>query len=181
MVSLTAQRLILRPLVEEDTDLVAHYCSDPEMHRNTALIPFPYTRDHAEAFLACVHPGDVYERGVTLGIEWRETGTFCGCIELGMNRKNDRSELGYWIGREFWGRGIATEASRRILRFGFEELALHKITSGYYDFNAASGRVQEKLGFQIEGHLRDQVKRDGTFHTLIKTGLLLSEWREKTA
>jgi RimJ/RimL family protein N-acetyltransferase len=61
------------------------------------------------------------------------------------------AELGYYVARDHWGRGIATEAALAIVRFGFESLGYLKLTSGYYTDNAASGRVLAKLGFTIVG------------------------------
>ena len=178
---LQTPRLTLRPFTEKDVDLIAHHCNDPEVSRNTATIPFPYPREKAESFLAYTRNKN-QSGGAVVGIVWNETDTLCGCIELGRNheeQKHNRAELGYWIGRDFWGQGIATEAGLAMLAYGFDSLKLHKITSGYYDFNAGSARVQEKLGFKIEGVLRDQIERDGHYFALIKTGLLASEFSRR--
>lgn len=176
---LQTPRLTLRPFTEKDIDLIAHYCNDPEVSRNTATIPFPYPREKAESFFLYTQNKNQNGGGVAVGIVWKETDTLCGCIELGRNneeQKYNRAELGYWIGRDFWGRGIATEAGLAMLSFGFDDLKLHKITSCYYNFNVGSERVQKKLGFKIEGVLRDQIEREGHYFALIKTGLLVSEF-----
>jgi RimJ/RimL family protein N-acetyltransferase len=61
--------------------------------------------------------------------------------------KDDEYELGYWIGKPFWGQGLIPEASRELLRYAFEDLGMSRIWCGYYDGNEKSRRVQEKLGF----------------------------------
>ena len=64
---------------------------------------------------------------------------------------DDECELGFWLGKHFWGRGIMPEASRELLRHAFEELGMKKVWCGYYDGNTKSMRVQEKLGFKYQG------------------------------
>ena len=64
-----------------------------------------------------------------------------------MTERDDECELGYWLGKPFWGRGYMPEAAREILRNGFEDLGMNAIWCGYYEGNQKSKRVQEKLGF----------------------------------
>ena len=71
---------------------------------------------------------------------------------IGFHRKDlaeagDEYELGYWIGKPYWGKGLIPEASREMLRYAFEDLKMNRIWCGYYDGNEKSRRVQEKLGF----------------------------------
>ena len=73
-----------------------------------------------------------------------------GCV--GLHRKDmatadDEYELGYWLGKPFWGQGIIPEASREILRHAFEDLGMSRIWCGHYEGNVKSRRVMEKLGF----------------------------------
>ena len=64
-----------------------------------------------------------------------------------MTDRADECELGYWLGKPFWGQGIIPEAARELLRHAFEDLGMNAVWCGYYDFNHKSRRVQEKLGF----------------------------------
>ena len=71
---------------------------------------------------------------------------------IGLHRNDlaedaDEYELGYWIGKPFWGQGLITEAAREVLRYAFEDLGMNRIWCGYYDGNLKSRRVQDKLGF----------------------------------
>ena len=59
-------------------------------------------------------------------------------------------ELGYWLGKPFWGQGIMPEAAREIIRHGFEDIGMTKIWVGYYEGNTKSKRVQEKVGFRYQ-------------------------------
>ena len=64
-----------------------------------------------------------------------------------MTDKDDECELGYWIGKPFWGQGLIPEAAGELLRYAFEDLGMGAVWCGYYDGNVKSRRVQEKLGF----------------------------------
>jgi len=67
--------------------------------------------------------------------------------------------MGYWIGKSYWGKGYCTEAARRLIKYGFEELKLNRIFAHFMTGNPASGRVMEKAGMIYEGHLRQHVKK----------------------
>lgn len=83
----------------------------------------------------------------------KKNGKAIGAIELRLNghtdmtARDDECELGYWLGKPFWGRGYIPEVAREIIRHGFEDLGMNIIWCGYYDGNLKSKRVQEKLGF----------------------------------
>jgi RimJ/RimL family protein N-acetyltransferase len=86
----------------------------------------------------------------------KEDGKAIGAIELKLNGhtdmtdRDDECELGYWIGKLFWGQGIIPEAAKEMLRHGFEDLGMTRIWVGYYEGNTKSKRVQEKCGFRYE-------------------------------
>ena len=109
---------------------------------------------------------DVIKNGLN-GVECyaiceKDNNITIGSIELKLNDhtdmtdKDDECELGYWLGKPFWGRGYMTEAAEEILRYGFENLNMSVIWCGYYDGNNKSKRVQEKLGF-VYHHTCDKV------------------------
>lgn len=84
----------------------------------------------------------------------KEDGKAIGAIELKLNghtdmtERGDECELGYWLGKLFWGQGFMTEAAREILRHAFEYICMSKVWCGYYEGNAKSKHVQEKVGFK---------------------------------
>ena len=80
--------------------------------------------------------------------------------------------VGFAVGRRYWGRGICTEALKQIVRFGFDELKLHKIVGDNDSDNPASGRVFEKAGFKQEGVLKEHVFKDGRYIDRIHWGLI---------
>ena len=87
-----------------------------------------------------------------------------GCIELKTNSdlaiKSDEAEIGYWLGRPFWGNGYMPEAAKALIEYGFYTLKFHIIWGGYYEGNLKSKRVQEKLGFKFH-HKSEHIKCSG--------------------
>ena len=86
----------------------------------------------------------------TFAVCLKENGKLIGSIGFHRNdlaEDDDEYELGYWIGKPFWGQGLIPEAAREMLRYAFEDLGMNRIWCGYYDGNEKSRRVQEKLGF----------------------------------
>jgi RimJ/RimL family protein N-acetyltransferase len=140
-------RLLLRPGFPEDAPALATAIGDEEIVRNLATAPWPYRMRDAEAFLA--KPRDpvlpsflIFERG---------TGApqLVGSCGLG-RRPSGSVELGYWIARPFWGRGLATEACTALIDIA-RALGLQSVEGSHFLDNSASGRVLEKLGFEPLG------------------------------
>ena len=141
------ERLLLRPGWTEDAPALFAAIADEGVVRNLASAPWPYRLRDAEAFLAS--PRDpvlpsllIFERGPA---EPRLVGA-CG---LG-RRPSGAVELGYWIARPFWGRGIATEACAALIDIA-RTLVLPSLEGSHFLDNPASGRVLEKLGFEPIG------------------------------
>jgi RimJ/RimL family protein N-acetyltransferase len=174
---LTTRRLVIRPFLITDADAVSTLAGDEAVARNTLNIPHPYEREHAEDWIAG-HRGQYDRReAVTYAVTRREDGALVGAVGLILDTENDSAELGYWIGREHWGRGFATEAARAVVAWAFESLALHRIHASHFPRNPASGRVLEKLGMTHEGRLREHVKKWGEYLDLERFGVLRSEFR----
>ena len=86
--------------------------------------------------------------------------------------------MGYEFNPDYWGRGYATEAAREMLRFGFEELQLHRITAGCIADNAASAHVLEKIGMKLEGRLREKEFFKGRWWDHLWYEILEQEWKD---
>jgi ribosomal-protein-alanine N-acetyltransferase len=106
----------------------------------------PYTMDDARFFLEKVVPNEL-----TWAITSRGDDTFIGAIGLAPGVPGGVAELGYWLGRCFWGNGFATEAGSAVVQYAFRTLGLARLTSGYFTENLASDRVLTKLGFVKTG------------------------------
>ena len=146
MLPLDTTRLHLRAPVEQDSDAIISIAGDWEVARRLARVPHPYTRADVRFFFDHVMPNEP-----TWAIVWRQTSRLIGMIGLVPTQDGRGAELGYYIARDHWGRGIATEAALAVSRFGFESFGYLKLTSGYHTDNPASGRVLAKLGFTIVG------------------------------
>jgi RimJ/RimL family protein N-acetyltransferase len=170
--TLTTDRLILRPYTTADAPCVAALMADPDISQNTLHIPYPYETSMAEAWID-THAGQYATRtGVTFAITLKEDDTLIGAMGLGIDRDNDNAELGYWIGKEYWNRGYASEAAAAVVQFGFEVLKLHRIYARYFTRNPASGRVMAKVGMHFEGTLRGHILKSGMFEDIGIYGLL---------
>ena len=178
---LETQRLLLRPLSDADAEYMCKYANDEDIARNTLRIPHPYTIEDAKKFItACKinHPeGDCHE--LVYGVEAKEEGHLIGSVGLVLSRSDDKGELGYWIGKPFWGKGYATEATQRLLTHGFSQLNLNCIAAKCFSRNPASSSVIRKLGMHHEGQLRQRYKKWGEYVDIESYSILREEFEDK--
>lgn len=173
--TLETERLVLRPFRVADADAVQTLANDVDVARNTLNIPHPYDRADALTWIES-HPGQRESgQAVTYAVTAPEEGGVVGAVGLILELEHERAELGYWIGRPYWGRGYATEAVRSVVAWGFRALALHRIHASHFPRNPASGRVLRKVGMRHEGSLRQHVKKWDEFLDLERFGVLRSE------
>ncbi len=160
--TLSTDRLHLRPPRMADAPAIASAINHPDIARNTLRIPHPYTLADAETFLkGCAGPAWETSSKRPFIIIRTADQALLGICGISQPNRWQRSEIGYWIGVSYWGQGYATEAARRVIRYGFEGLACYRIQATYSTFNPASRRVQEKAGMTFEGVLRGYFVRDG--------------------
>ena len=137
-------RLLLRPGWREDAPALAAAIGDAAVARNLARVPHPYGIDDALSFLS-LPEGPLPRLLIVLRSE--DGPRLAGGIGLHHDDQG-RAELGYWIARPYWGRGIATEAGRAFLDAVDHTLRLDRIVAGHMIDNPASGAVLRKLGFR---------------------------------
>lgn len=133
------RRLVLRALGPRDAPEMARYAGDWDVARMTARIPYPYSEALAEQWMDNLEPGEDV-RAVTLG------GVLIGAVGY-MPQPDGAAEIGYWIGKPWWGNGYATEAARALVRYCFTKGGYTRLTCAHFVDNPASGRVIRKLGF----------------------------------
>ncbi len=175
--TLRTQRLLLRAFAPEDAPDVQRLVGDREVAR-TLPVPHPYEDGMAEEWIASHRPAFEAGEHVTLAIALREDGALIGCMTLHLNARDRNAELGYWIGAPYWGRGYATEAANEILRYGFEELGLHRVHVSHLGNNPASGKVLQKVGMSYEGTRPEHYERWGEHQDSVLYGLLANDWRK---
>lgn len=173
---LETARLILRLPQPDDADVLHRYVSDYAIAKTTLHIPHPYPRPAADEFIARVR--ERYEAGAdfSFAMTRKSDGAFMGMCGIHPTFEYDRADIGYWIGVPFWGQGYTTEAARRLIDFGFEELKLNRVFAAFFIRNPASRRVMEKAGMTFEGFQRQHIKRLGVYHDIGYCGILRAEW-----
>ena len=143
---LETKRLRLRPFVRGDEEELARHLEDWEITRQLALTPHPFDSDHAEAWIdECLARPNGPKYGLRFAIETPEGTGLAG--SAGLSPGDAGFELGYWIGRSWWGQGYATEAAFALVDLGFSALNLEEIAALVFGENPASVRVLEKIGF----------------------------------
>jgi len=140
-------RLLLRPGFPEDAPALAAAMSDAAIARNLAVVPWPYTLRDAEAFLAS--PRDPILPSLLVFERTNGAPQLVGSCGLG-RRPSGAVEMGYWIARQHWGRGLATEACVALVDIA-RALGLATLEGSHFIDNPASARVLEKLGFEPLG------------------------------
>ena len=179
--TLTTERLTLRPFIADDAFDVERLAGMREIADTTLNIPHPYPHGGAAEWILTHGPAWNERSNATFAIVDNATGRLAGAISLMIKPEHRRAELGYWIALNCWNRGYATEASQRLIDFGFEVLGLHRIEARHFVRNRASGRVMQKLGMQHEGIERDWAIKWDRFETLAVYSILEPEWRPARA
>jgi ribosomal-protein-alanine N-acetyltransferase len=143
----------------EDAEAIARHANNRNVWRNLRdRFPHPYTITDAEAWLQRVRDAE-RETDFALDVGGAAVGGIGFTIQEDVYRRS--AELGYWLGEEFWGRGIATQAVRAVTAYAFATYDLCRLYAGVFEWNPASRRVLEKAGFVCEGRLRRSVVKDG--------------------
>src|SRR5262245_49231610 len=113
--TLNTPRLTLRPFAEADINDIVRLAGDHDIASTTLLIPHPYLPEHARSWIDGQQAAFDAGKDVHFAICTREPASFLGAIGMVFHPAHDRGEIGYWIGKPFWGRGYATEAAAAIL------------------------------------------------------------------
>lgn len=177
MPSLDTERLLLRPLCVSDAEDMYDYARRSDVTEYLLWSAHPdvtYTRDYLSYIEERYTAGRFYDWAVVDKKSGRMIGT-CGFTAI--DAPNDAGEIGYVLHPDYHGKGVATEAATRVLRFGFEELGLHRIEAKFMMGNDASLHVMEKLGMHFEGYRRDGLLVKGRYRTIGVCSLLDSDWR----
>ena len=160
---LTTKRLTLRPWFDSDAEDLFEYASDPDVGYPAGWPPHTSVSESITVIRTVFSHPELYAVCLT------ENGKAIGCVGLKMNgetdmtERDDECELGYWLGKPFWGQGIIPEAAERLIEHAFVDLGMCTVWCGHYEGNDKSKRVMEKLGFSFvhktEGFRRYRVIR----------------------
>ena len=175
---LETARLMLRPLVLRDAQDVWSWASDPEVARYVLWEPHRSVADTRE-YIRSMRA--MYRRGLpsSWAVVLRETGRVVGTVGfMWYSESNCSAEVGYSFSRQYWNRGIATEALQAVLSSAFASLPLNRVEAQHDVRNPASGRVMEKCGMRREGLLRRRVRNKGEFIDTVLYAVLRSDLEE---
>lgn len=145
-------RLSLRPVRREDAPRIAELIADYDIARMLAGVPWPYRLEDAEAFTARLTDS---EREQSWVIEHPDEGLI-GMTGFHLTEGERFPEFGYWLGRDYWGRGYATEANAAALAWARRDWGKKAVRSGHFVENDASARVLVKCGFLYTGEVRSR-------------------------
>jgi RimJ/RimL family protein N-acetyltransferase len=175
----------LRPFEIEDAATMVKWINDPAVHQYVGAPDFQWSLPAEEDFVREASPND-WEHGINLAIEATDTGD--GPVLIGNIALHDlqpvfrHATLGVQIGeRDYWSHGYGTDAVRTLCRFGFEELDLHRIDLTVAEFNPRGLRAYEKVGFVVEGRLRQDRYVRGRYYDTLMMGLLREEFEAREA
>lgn len=149
----------LRSWEWRDRDAIVRHANNRNVSINLRdHFPFPYTHADARNWLETV-VGFKPETTFAITVDDEAIGGIGFTIQNDVGHRS--AEIGYWIGEEFWGRGIATEALIAVTEHAFSTYDLCRIYAHVFEWNPASARVLEKAGYEFEGRLRKSVTKDG--------------------
>lgn len=163
--------IALRPIELSDIERIAQLCNDHDIAKTTARLPYPYTVLDAKTWLDYVQDTDAeHVFAIT------DNKEMLGVVGLVHEPEHDRAEIGYWLGRDYWSKGIATAAVEMILGYAFSVLDVNKVYAKVFAGNEASAKVLANNGFVLEGCLKQHYIRMGTLHDLLCFGLLKTNY-----
>jgi len=176
---LTGKHVLLRAIKRSDISHFLKWFNDPEVIQYVGLY-LPMTEMSEEKFIEEL--GTTRARSdVMLVIEAMEGDSTKPIGSCGLHQidPKDRSAIfGIAIGeKDCWSKGYGTEAARLLINYGFQQLNLHRVSSGAFAFNERSINLHKTLGFREEGRLRQATFKNGQYHDHVQFGILREEWK----
>jgi RimJ/RimL family protein N-acetyltransferase len=149
----------LRNWAWRDRDSIVRHANNRKISINLRdRFPYPYTTADARNWLDSVI-GFEPETNFAIDVAGEAVGGIGFVLQHDVGRRS--AEIGYWLGEEFWGRGIVTEALIAVTEHAFANYDLCRLYAHVFDWNGASARVLEKAGYELEGRMRKSVTKDG--------------------
>ena len=142
-----------------DRDAIVRHANNRNVWINLRdRFPHPYTVNDARRWLEMV-VGQKPETNFAIDVAGEAVGGIGFTVQYDVARRS--AEIGYWLGEDFWGRGIATEALIAVTDYAFSNYDVCRLYAHVFDWNAASARVLEKAGYEFEGRMKKSVTKDG--------------------
>lgn len=175
-IRITGERIILRQIEKTDAQPIYENAKDWKVSRYLSNVPHPFRLRNARDFIKKAKVWAEKKTGYHLGIELKQTGQIIGIIGIfEIDQKHKRAVIGYWLGRKHWGKGLATEALRLMLNFGFKKLELLRIYGHVMKPNSRSSMLLKRANFRLEGKMRKHFIKKGKRMDALVFGLLKEE------
>ncbi|MFT5708533.1 MAG: ribosomal-protein-alanine N-acetyltransferase [Oceanospirillaceae bacterium] len=153
------ENLILRPYTLADSPVVTKLAGDLRVAETTLNIPHPYSENLAKQWISIQKNSWLNRTGVSYAVTLKPSFQLVGTVSL-VSISDDKAELGYWIGHEFWGKGYCTQAASALLYKAFEKFSISVIIAEHLSSNPASGKVMTKMGMMKIHDIR-KLNRNG--------------------
>lgn len=172
------QRVRLRKMLMDDTALYHSWRNDPEVMQFTLPVLDVFTYSDTEKFVQRITEADNAKSYV---IEEKDSDQPIGVTALtNIDVENRNAECIIDLGdKNTWGKGLGREAFQLLLDYAFLEMNLHKVYLRVFSFNERAIRLYQKLGFQTEGELKEQIYRNGSWHHVLYMGLLKRDYVDR--
>lgn len=180
---LETKRLTLREWKKTDTNALINILNNLKVSKWLIFVKYPYTNKDAEKDIkdSIKRSGKKEREDYNLAIELKSEKKVIGEMELvNVDKFQEKAEIDYWLGEEYWGKGFGSEALEKTLQFAFEDLKLRKVEARVFVGNPSSGKLLEKFGFKKEGVRKKsyRCKADNKIKDEIVYGLLKEGWKK---
>ena len=171
-----SERLIFRSIKKKDLNDIFEYSSDPRTSEYLLWEPHEsveFTKKFIDIILSKYKSGEYNDWAIVLKENKKMIGT-CGLTRI--DERNRTVEIGYVINPEYWGRGLATEAAKRVVKFAFEELGANRVEARFLYGNERSLNVMKKIGMKFEGYIRESLFVKGKYKSVGVSSILKREY-----
>jgi ribosomal-protein-alanine N-acetyltransferase len=149
---------VIRSWAWKDRDSIVRHANNRNVWINLRdRFPYPYTTSDARNWLEIVI-GSKPETNFAISVDDEAVGGIGFSIQPDVGYRS--AEIGYWLGEDFWGRGITTDAVKAVSEYAFANYDLCRLFAHVFEWNEASARVLEKAGYKLEGRLKKSVTKD---------------------
>ena len=157
--------IYLTQITEADKPSLLKYINDPDIYKYTLKIPYPYKEEDADFWINFVEESRIKERVLKHWAIKNENDELIGGIGFHSKygKQSHKDEIGYWLGKSFWNKGIMTEVVKKTCEIGFSEFNLTRIEATVFNRNTASKKVLYKNRFVLEGTLKKFYLKDDKY------------------
>ncbi|MBZ0301169.1 MAG: GNAT family N-acetyltransferase [Anaerolineae bacterium] len=174
--TLETERLRLRRFELADAPIVQTLLNDPDVTGNLLEASLPFSLEDACSMITTSHATFEAGTGWAFAVTRKSNDDLVGYCDIQLQCEHQRGAITYWIGRPYWWQGYATEAAKKVVRFGYEQLGLNRIYAYVLQRNTASAHVLQKAGLIREGTLRQSILKAGVFEDVDFYALLREDW-----